>query len=228
MIVTVLYIDIKVQMYFNLSLLTLAVFCTILADAKVQQITVSGRILCRVWRRAIFPVEFVTVRLAGRGLFSKTYGSTQSNSTGEFVISGTVGNSFIRPKLNIEVEYSYSGVYGKMEVESELLGINRVDKAPVNEYTDSNLMKLNLGNITFGNDHCKAYVMTYMAMTDYSWKTDGKPLPYDKLKVVTNAPLHGGTPYATTDKIRIPSGYSYHFVTAKHELAHTVRHSLVS
>ena len=65
-------------------------------------------------------------------------------------------------------------------------------------------------------------------MKNYSTRTGGKSLPYSRLKVVTEALIHGGTPYATTDKIRIPNGYSYNLQTAKHELAHTVRHSLVS
>ena len=69
--------------------------------------------------------------------------------------------------------------------------------------------------------------MMYKAMKDYRFCT-GKSLPYSRLRVVTRAPIHGGTPYATTDKIRIPSGYNFNLESAKHELAHTVRHSLVS
>ena len=213
---------------FILCFLPLAVHCRFLVGARVQstKLTASGRILCQVDIGEIYPVEFATVRLTGKnvdGFFSKEYGSAQSSSSGDFTIF--VGNSDVSPKLYIEVEYSYSGLYGKMEVELELFGKNRVDKMPVKQYSSSSV---NVGNVTFESDHCRAYVMTYMAMRDYAMRTGGKTLPYDELKVITKAPLHGGTPYATTNKIRIPSGYSYRFQTAQHELAHTVRHSLVS
>ena len=56
----------------------------------------------------------------------------------------------------------------------------------------------------------------------------GSLYPTKKLKIVTRALLHGGTPYATTNKIMIPSGYNYNGRVARHELAHTVRHTLVS
>ena len=48
-------------------------------------------------------------------------------------------------------------------------------------------------------------------------------------QVQPKATSHGGTPYATTNVVRIPRGYSINNIdveTAKHELAHTVRHSL--
>ena len=113
--------------------------------------------------------------------------------------------------------------YGQMEVQQELFGINRKDRTSTRGYSSH----INFGDIIFSGDHCRAYVMTYDAMKDYRFRTS-KALPYSELKVVTRAPVHGGTPYATTNKIRIPSSYNFDFETAKHELAHTVRHTLVS
>ena len=114
-------------------------------------------------------------------------------------------------------------IYGQMDVQRELFGINRHEHTATKSYSSC----IDFGNITFSSDHCRTYVMTYNAMKDYIKRT-GKSLPYNRLKVVTHAPIHGGTPYSTTDEIRIPSGYNFDLKTAKHKLAHTVRHSLVS
>lgn len=150
-----------------------------------------------------------------------TINSTHTENLGYFTVSGTPGDLFSKPELYIEVEYEYSGEYGQMDVQRELFGINRRERTSTMSYSSL----IDFGNITFSSDHCRAYVMVYQAMEDFMRRTD-KHLPYDRLKVVTRAPIHGGTPYSTTDKIRIPSGYNFNLVTAKHELAHTVRHSL--
>ena len=165
------------------------------------------------------------MRLKNRDLayLQGTLGSTHSNSSGYFTIAGMGGDLFGNPDPFVEVEYEYSGEYGSMEVQNEIFGINRQDDTSSRGFLSS----INFGDIIFSGDHCRAYVMTYQAMKDYRVRT-GKSLPYGRLKVVTKAPIHGGTPYSTTTKIRIPAGYNYDFNTAKHELAHTVRHSLVN
>ena len=196
----------------------IGICCALPVNGKGGYVTATGRVLCTVSGTS-YPVEFIKVSLKDKD----TIGSTSTNSLGYFTVSGTAGGLVSDPKLYIEVEYEYSGEYGQMDVQRELFGVNRREHTSTKSYSSH----IDFGNITFNSDHCRAYVMAYDAMQDYIMRT-GKSLPYDRLKVVTRAPIHGGTPYSTTDKIRIPSGYSFDLKTAKHELAHTVRHSLVS
>ena len=192
------------------------------AHARRRSATATGRVLCQI-NGASYPVEYATVRLKDQDIiFHDTFGSTRSDSSGRFTVSGSAGDLFGKPDPFIQVRYEYTGWYGNMKVQNEL-GTNRRDRTSKRSYA----RYISFGDIYFSSDHCKAYVMTYRAMKNYR-SLSGKSLPYSRLKVVTHAPIHGGTPYSTTDKIRIPSGYNYDFGTAKHELAHTVRHSLVS
>ena len=196
----------------------IGICCSLPVNSKEDYITATGRVLCSI-SGISYPVEFTRVRMKDKD----TIGFTRTNSLGYFTVSGTAGGQFSNPKPFIEVEYEYSGVYGQMEVQRELFGINRREHTS----TRSDSSRIDFGNITFSSDHCRAYVMACQAMKDYKVRT-GKALPYSRLKVVTRAPINGGTPYSTTDKIRIPSGYSFNLEAAKHELAHTVRHSMVS
>ena len=206
--------------YFVILVCFIGICCVILLPANSQRsyVTATGRVLCSV-NGASYPVKFTKVSLKNKD----TINSTHTENLGYFTVSGTPGDLFSKPELYIEVEYEYSGEYGQMDVQRELFGINRRERTSTMSYSSL----IDFGNITFSSDHCRAYVMVYQAMKDFMRRT-GKYLPYDRLKVVTRAPIHGGTPYSTTDKIRIPSGYNFNLVTAKHELAHTVRHSLVS
>ena len=208
---------------FYIILAIIGICCTDFVDGRRRHVTATGRVLCSISGTS-YPVEFTKVRLKDRDtIFHDLFGDTRTNNLGYFTVSGTAGDVFGNPDPFIEVEYEYSGAYGRMEVQQELFGINRKDDTSTRGYSSH----INFGDITFSGDHCRAYVMTYKAMKDYRFRT-GKSLPYSRLRVVTRAPIHGGTPYATTDKIRIPSGYNFNLETAKHELAHTVRHSLVS
>ena len=206
------------------TILSFIVICCILSvDGRRRHVTATGRVLCSIGGTS-YPVEFTKVTLKDRDtIFHDTFGSTRTNNLGYFTVSGSARDVFDNPDPFIEVEYEYSGVYGRMEVQQELFGINRQEDTSTRSYSSH----INFGDITFGGDHCRAYVMTYRAMKDYRLRTS-KSLPYSRLKVVTRAPIHGGTPYSTTNKIRIPSNYNYNIETAKHEFAHTVRHSLVS
>ena len=199
-----------------LSFITLV--CLLSVNAEKHNVTANGRVTCLI-DGTTYPVEHVRVRLRD------TTGYTQSDSSGWFEVSGmvTVGGRYGKRGLFVEVEYRYSGAYGEMKVKKEFFRNNRFDKTSTKRLSNS----ISFGNISFSTDHCRAYVMTYLAMKSYSVLT-GKHLPYKRLEIVTHAPIHGGTPFSTTDKIRIPSGYNYDLSTAKHDLAHTVRHSLVS
>ena len=205
------------------SLCTMVIFlglsCPTSVDARRRHVTATGQVFCSINGHSN-PLEFVTVKLKDK---DTVFGSTRSDSSGYFTVSGSARDVIGNPDPYIQVEYEYSGAYGRMEVQQEVLGLNRKDSTSTRGIADY----INFGNIIFNNDHCNAYVMTYRAMKDYRNRTS-TPLPYNRLKVVTRAPIHGGTPYSTTDKIRIPSGYNYGLQAAKHELAHTVRHSLVS
>ena len=86
---------------------------------------------------------------------------------------------------------------------------------------------INFGTIQRSDDHCRAYVRFYQALKDYYKRTNSQ-VPYVTLNVRTHVIIHGGAPYAYRSKINIPKGYDISEMTAKHELAHTVRHTLVS
>ena len=205
-----------------ISLLGILCILLVCVDARKKYARATGRIFCHINGRA-HPVQYAKVSLLDKDPIGHgTFGSTRTNSLGYFSVSGKAGDLIGNPDPYIQVKYEYSGSYGKMEVESGL-GRNRHDKTSTKPFSSS----LNFGNIYFSNDHCKAYVNTYLAMQNFRYRT-GQSLPYKTLKVVTHAVLHGGTPYATTNKIRIPKGYNYDENTARHELAHTVRHTLVS
>ena len=191
-------------------------------DARRKYARARGRVFCRINGRAQ-PIPYVKVSLMDKDPgFDDTFGTTRANRLGYFNVAGTAGDIIGNPEPYIRVEYQYRGVYGRMDVENAI-GINRKDKTSVRPYA----RYINFGNIYFSGDSCKAYVNTFLAMKNYRDRT-GLSLPYSKLRVVTRAILHGGTPYATTNKIRIPRGYNYNLRSAKHEFAHTIRHSLVS
>ena len=137
---------------------------------------------------------------------------------GYFRVSGRKG--FGKPKLFIKVEYEYSGNSGNIAV-TNLLGLKRKGKTAKRSYAS----QINFGTINFNSIHCKSYVQFYKAVADYRRRTGLIP-PYRSLRIRTGVLLHGGTPYATNDVVRIPrrtNGIS--FETAKHELAHTIRQS---
>lgn len=220
-----------------LSLFGLFYFLSV--DARKCPATAIGRVFCRI-NGISYPVEYVRVRLKDEDfVHHDTLGSTRSDSSGRFTVSTATESACdqlswpreylpqisdifdFKPDPFIEVEYDYSGNYGKMAIKFEFVGIIRRDQTPTKSYSNF----IDFGDIYFSSDHCRAYVMTYRAMKNYV-TLSGKFLPYSRLKVITQAPVHGGTPYATTETIRIPSGYNYDFASAKHELAHTVRHSL--
>ena len=141
---------------------------------------------------------------------------------GYFKVSGT-GRDGRRGKPDpyIRVIYQYSGTYGKMEVEKNLIGPNRKERSGTKSYSP----KINFGTINFNSIHCKCYVQFYKALKDL-YDRSGRKSPYDTLHVRSSVLIHGGTPYATTDVIRIPrKTKSISYETAKHELAHRVRHS---
>ena len=199
----------------------LALLCSFSVEARKKYARARGRVYCRINGRS-YPVQYAKVSLRDKDpIRDDTFGTSRTNRYGYFTVSGWAGDWWGNPDPYIQVEYQYAGSYGRMDVENGI-GINRRDKTPVKRYRKY----LNFGNIYFSNDKCKAYVNTFLAMKNYRLRTR-LSLPYRKLRVVTRALIHGGTPYSTTNKIRIPKGYNYNYRTAKHEFAHTIRHSFV-
>ena len=121
------------------------------------------------------------------------------------------------PDPLIEVEYKYTGIYGEMEVENELLGINRRE---ITETITANAY-LDFGDLIYVNHHCRSFIQTLQAMRNFHQRTM-QSLPYDHLKVITS---EIGIPFATVNKIRVPSYFNYTFSTAKHEITSTARYS---
>ena len=196
--------------------------CVFSVEGRRKYARARGRVFCRINGRA-YPVPYAKVSLLDKDLIGHgTFGRSRTSRSGYFTVSGRAGDLWGNPDPYIQIEYQYSGYYGNMDVENAI-GINRCDKTSVKRYS----RYLNFGNIYFSGDSCRAYVNTFLAMKHFHVNTR-LSLPYRKLRVVTRALFHGGTPYATRSKIRIPRGYNYNLRTAKHEFAHTIRHTLVS
>ena len=168
-------------------------------------------------------MPYVQIELMDKDLIvDDKMGSTTASSTGSFSVKGS-GRDGLRGKPDpyIRVTYSYSGTYGKLKV-VKLFKIVRRDKTSQMSYRSY----INFGTINFSNLHCSAYVEFYKALRHYKLAAKS-PLPYNTLYIRTNALIHAGTPYATTNVVRIPRKYEKYFTyaTAKHEFAHTIRHS---
>ena len=196
--------------------------CVFSVEGRRKYVRARGRVFCRINGQA-YPVSYAKVSLLDKDRIGHdTFGTSKTSLSGYFAISGYAGDLWGNPDPYIQVEYQYSGSYGVMDIENSI-GINRRDKTSVRSYS----MYLDFCNIYFSGDSCRAYVNTFLAMKHFRVNTR-LLLPYRKLSVVTRALLHGGTPYATRNKIQIPTGYNYNLRTAKHEFAHTIRHALVS
>lgn len=148
-------------------------------------------------------------------------GRSRTNVHGEFKVNGS-GRDWFRGKPDpyIRVSYSYSGHCGRMKVVGAYKKV-RNGKSRVKPYNEN----INFGTINFANIHCRAYMQFYKALEHFKKKARTL-LPYRVLYVRTKAPLHGGTPYSTTNIVRIPGKYkTISYATAKHEFAHTIRHT---
>ena len=107
-----------------------------------------------------------------------------------------------------------------MEIE-KVFGINRKEKSKDRKYARN----INFGTINFPRIHCRACMMFYQSLRDYRRRA-GRTPPYKTLHVRTSVIIHRGTPFATTNKIRIPrKRREISLETAKQELAHTIRQS---
>ena len=207
----------------SVSLLLLVYLATMFATvfAAGRHTTATGRALCR-FGGISHPLKEVKVKLVDDDLFfDDTFAESVSGLDGRVTLSGQAHDFFGPPKIYISIVYTYSGVLGKLEIDG-LFNVDRFYNTPRRPIKDN----VDFGDIIISDDHCRAYVLFYNALSDYNTRT-GISLPYSTLHVCTHAIIHGGTPYALLNKVMVPKNYPVSFETAKHELAHTVRHSLV-
>ena len=191
---------------------------------KWHSTSATGRILCR-FDNIDHPLKEITVRLRDHdGVFHDTFGTTRTCTDGTFSVSGRARDLFGKPDPFLELKYEYSGTYGRMKVDG-LFEITRKESTSKRRYSRN----INFGDWIISNDHCRAYVHFYEAIKDYYVRT-GSSLPYSCLNVRTHAIIHGGTAYSELSKVNIPrsTGERLSLTTAKHELGHTIRHTLVS
>jgi hypothetical protein len=183
-------------------------------------VTAVGRVRCKVGSKYL-PVPGVKVTLLDDDpIVDDIMATGKTNAFGRFKLSGQGGDLFGgKPDPKIQVEYVYNGKEGNIEIEGALF--NRKDDSDKKSYAKS----VNFGNLDFDNPHCRAYLMFHHVLREYHAFGIGKP-PFTTLHVKTNALIHGGTPYTTTDVIRIPQSWDpISLKTAKHEFAHAVRHT---
>ena len=192
-----------------------------LFKTKDWQVTAKGCVKCYNDN-----MSNVKVYLKDKDLIlDDTMATSRADENGCFSMTGKGRDGFSdKPDPYIRVEYEYVGTYGEMEVEGIIFGINKDGNSKERSYQST----IDFGTLTFQSINCKAYVMFYKAMADFRARAQVN-VPYKRLHVRTGVILDGGTPYSTTDVVRIPNNYPVNSVdleTAKHELAHTVRHSL--
>ena len=126
------------------------------------------------------PVTYVKVCLMDKDpVLDDTMRCGRTRADGCFTLSGT-GRDGLRGKPDpyIKIEWSYSGVYGNMEIEGLVLGVNRKSKSSQRSYASS----VNFGTLHYNTMHCKAYNEFYKAMKDFRTRT-GMALPYRTLHV---------------------------------------------
>ena len=183
--------------------------------------TATGRVMC-----GNQPLKQVKVKLKDRDtILHPIFGEGRTNDDGRFEVSGRARDFTGTPDPFIEVFLEYSGSYGRMEVK-------RVDSLPATRCTRTRTRSYQR-HIDFGDvvctssEHCRAYLLFYDELKEYNSRTGGMPLPYNCLYVKTHTWLHGGTAWAERHTVRIPRREVLNMETARHEFAHTIRHTLV-
>ncbi|CAH1794483.1 unnamed protein product [Owenia fusiformis] len=210
-----------VQRFQMSSLLFLALFLAMTCHTngflkKDHAVTITGCFKC-----GGYPIANCRVKLMDEDLiFHDTLAESWTDNNGCFALSGKGRDGLWgRPDIFAELEYNY---LNKMRIRN-FWGFTRDARSSVK---DNHSGFHNFGMININDEHCRAYVRFRAAIIDYISRSGNSALPYSYLKVQTKSVLTAGKPWATTDKIRLPSGYSLDAETAKHELAHTIRHTL--
>ena len=204
-------------------LLTVAALSLSTVSARRYYTRAWGKVLCRMENGRTESMKGIQVKLKDRDVvFHDTFGTTRTNGAGYFSVGGSARDAWGKPDPFIQVVYDYHGRYGQLEVEG-FAGITRKYSTSKRRYAS----RINFGNIVISDEHCRAYVHFYNGLRDYYLRTRSR-VPYGTLHVYTRFIVHGGTPYAIRSRVNIPPGYRLSLRTAQHEIAHTVRHTLVS
>ncbi|CAH1794255.1 unnamed protein product [Owenia fusiformis] len=184
---------------------------------RYYDVSASGRFTC-----GGTPIADARVYIKDRelvGIYGKTIASGWTDANGGFSLSGRGRDVFDgKPDVYVQLDYNYQD---KMMVKDRISSTRRYKSSWKKNFSGA----FNIGTVNLNDEHCKAYNHFRNAVRDFISRA-GRPLPRSSVYVVTNALIHGGTPWAMTQRIRIPSGYSLTGNTAKHELAHIARHTL--
>lgn len=149
-----------------------------------------------------------------------------TDANGNFRITGSGGDIAIRKKKRrpdpfVKPEYSASGSFGALSVGPTINLLRKTDKTKT---LDDRKGTVSYGTVNFNSDECKAYLEFLKAMKDYK-KDVGLKIPGRTLKVQTRVILQAGAPYAAYRTFRFPKNTKIDQETARHEMAHVVRHT---
>lgn len=196
-----------------------ALFFLILSPTlHAYKVVATGRILC-----AGRGLPFSKISLMDDDpIIDKRMGSATTSSSGYFTVSGSASDVAIKrsrrkPDVYIRLDLEHSSSKAIFKVTRPIT--KGKHKSSVKSNRSGNV---SFGTLSFSNDACKAYLKFYDATRDFRTRV-GYRVPFS-LNIRSEAIIHGGTPYALYDNIKLPKGYALSFTTAKHELAHTVRH----
>ncbi|CAH1794827.1 unnamed protein product [Owenia fusiformis] len=196
------------------------VLVVLTAGAFGHDVSIRGRFTC-----GGAAVKNALVRLLDQDyLVDDILADGWTDENGEFELSGDGVDGWNgNPDVFIKLEYNY---LNKMVVKDRTLRV----RYETSEITNNFSGKSDIGTINVNNEHCRVYQLFREAILDYTLRSENDNLPYDYLTVHTDALLSlvSGTrkPWSNIDTIRVPGGYPLNATTARHELAHTLRHAM--
>jgi len=183
---------------------------------RMVHITATGRLLC--YGKAI---KHSRVTLYTDDMFG-AQGHAVTDWRGRFTI---VSERLHQPSVGVRVtaNYRHSSYRGRFDVDPGWL--ISADTASGYRNTKGGRVK-SFGRIDFRSKLCRWYLKFYDAVLDFYVRVK-RPIPFN-LRITAGSrqmvPFSKQAPYARHRAIKIPKGASPSLDTAKHELAHTVRH----
>lgn len=187
------------------------------SNTSAYHVTARGHIMCH--GRG---VPYSKITLMDNDPIDKKMGQAVTSSLGTFVVSGSASDisfrkSKRRPDVLIRMEYSHSSSYAQFQVKLPIYK-SREKSFTLHDRSGS----VDFGTIQFDTEACLTYLRFYDATRDFYYRV-GYRVPFD-LTIRTEYLVHGGTPYAAYRTIHLPKNTNIGSTTARHELAHTVRH----
>ena len=199
----------------------LLLFCTaaVVQGESVHRATATGTVKCFL-DGSFQPVPHVIVELHCHTKASDDTKVTEgrTSESGNFSLPMSSRKCFKSRSTwpRIKVIYNYSGTYGNMEVEA-LHG---------KRYYTSTSKDLKIEfDIKMKNKFCRAYTRLYHDGLKYYYNIVGNTPPYSKLYVQPNSVIHGGVFHSSVYILRLSKRKDYVQSSARHEFAHTIRHS---